>query len=149
MPRAAIPIVVLVAVIALVVALLSGDGPEPTKTTNGTDPGSESTGEFDSASEAARSFETDETKTAETTEVVIPPPVDLEAADRDLDLFGRVIDPRGQPIPGAKIGEFNRFLESIFQLELTDDEGDVERTSAQDMKQAAAGACRVRTVINT
>ena len=108
MPRALVPILVLAAVIALVVALLSGDGPEPTKTTNGTDPGSESTGEFDSASEAARSFETDETKTAETTEVVIPPPVDLEAADRDLDLFGRVIDPRGQPIPGAKIEILHR-----------------------------------------
>ena len=42
--------------------------------------------------------------------------------------------------------ELNRFLESPFQLELTDDEGDVERTSAQDTKQAAAGACRFRTV---
>jgi len=31
----------------------------------------------------------------------LPPPVDLEAADRDLDLFGRVVDESGEPIAGA------------------------------------------------
>ena len=33
----------------------------------------------------------------------LPSPVDLDAADRDLDLFGRVVDAEGAPVPGATI----------------------------------------------
>ena len=101
MPRAAIPLVVLVAIIALVVALLSGDGPAPATPTTEAENQRASAGEFDAASEAAESFESEEA--AAPAAAVIPPPVDLEAADRDLDLFGRVIDTEDRPIPGAKI----------------------------------------------
>lgn len=33
----------------------------------------------------------------------LPPPVDLDAADRDRDLHGRVVDPDGAPLAGAVI----------------------------------------------
>jgi len=34
---------------------------------------------------------------------LLPPPVDLAAADRDLDLCGRVVDAEGAPVAGARI----------------------------------------------
>jgi Carboxypeptidase regulatory-like domain len=33
----------------------------------------------------------------------LPAPVDLAKADRDLDLFGRVVDAEGEPVPGADV----------------------------------------------
>ena len=33
----------------------------------------------------------------------LPPPVDLDKADRDLDLFGRVQDEEGRPVAGARL----------------------------------------------
>ena len=36
-------------------------------------------------------------------EPAYPPPVDLENCDRDLDLFGLVVDGDGAPVPGARV----------------------------------------------
>lgn len=33
----------------------------------------------------------------------LPPPIDLDRCDRDLDLFGRVVDELGEPVPGADV----------------------------------------------
>ncbi len=38
----------------------------------------------------------------------VPPPVDLDAADRDRDLFGRVVDARDSPVAGAKVTTVSR-----------------------------------------
>lgn len=38
----------------------------------------------------------------------LPPPVDLTAVDRDLDLHGRVVDGSGAPVPGATVTSFRR-----------------------------------------
>jgi len=46
----------------------------------------------------------DESEAAEVPgEPPLPPPVDLATADRDLDLFGRIVDAAGDPVPGAAI----------------------------------------------
>ncbi len=36
----------------------------------------------------------------------LPPALDLSQANRDLDLFGRVLDGEGNPVPGAKVQTF-------------------------------------------
>jgi RNA polymerase sigma-70 factor (ECF subfamily) len=36
-------------------------------------------------------------------QAALPAPVDLEGADRDLDVFGVVVDGTGQPVPGASL----------------------------------------------
>ncbi len=36
----------------------------------------------------------------------LPPALDLSQANRDLDLFGRVLDREGNPVPGAKVQTF-------------------------------------------
>jgi RNA polymerase sigma-70 factor (ECF subfamily) len=38
----------------------------------------------------------------------LPAPVDLSKCDRDLDLFGTVVDPKGTPIPGASLTALRR-----------------------------------------
>ena len=35
--------------------------------------------------------------------VTLPPPVDLSKCDRDLDLFGEIVDGEGRPVPGASV----------------------------------------------
>jgi hypothetical protein len=41
-------------------------------------------------------------------EEALPAPVDLSKCDRDLDLFGTVVDPKGSPIPGATLTALRR-----------------------------------------
>ena len=47
-----------------------------------------------------------ETPPAEPAAPEIPPPVDLSKCDRDLDLFGVVVDSKDTPVPGARLSLF-------------------------------------------